>query len=59
MPRGAQLPRVDPFLVWQPCVQSLSIFEPFYRLRYDSSTTQYMSVVSGKIYDRLTFGAGI
>ena len=60
LPRGAhRLPTVDPFLVWQPCVQSLSIFEPFYRLRYDASTIQYAGVISGKIYDRLTIGAGI
>ena len=60
LPRGAQrLPTVDPFLVWQPSVQSLSIFEPFYQLRYDASTFQYAHVISGTIYDRLTSGAGI
>ena len=60
LPRGVQkLPKVDPFLVWQPSVQSLSIFEPFHRLSYDASTVQYVHVVSGKVYDRLTSGAGI
>jgi len=53
------LPNVDPFLVWRPCAQSLSIFAPFYLLRYGGDRLQYFDAISGRFFDSLTGGAGI
>lgn len=56
---GFTMPNVDPFLVWRPCVQSLSIFALFYLLRYGGERLQYFDVIGGRFLDSLTGGAGI
>jgi hypothetical protein len=48
---------MEPFLVWRPCVQSLSAFLPFYQITAGPSV-RYVRV-DGKVYDALTYGAGV
>ena len=48
----------DPFLIWQPCTQSLSPFLPFYRFWTPGHEIYFR--VDGKIYSgSLTYGAGV
>ena len=47
----------DPFLIWQPCAQSLSPFLPFYR--FVSRGRDLYGRVDGKVYSALTYGAGL
>lgn len=49
---------IEPFLVWKPCAQSLSAFLPLYRIRQSGHSGWYFRV-DGKLYDELTFGAGL
>lgn len=48
---------IDPFYGWKPCAQSLSSFLPFYVI-YVGENTRYVRV-DGKVYDALTYGAGL
>ena len=46
----------DPFPGWQPCLESLTAFLPFYIVNIDGRLLYYR--LDGKIFDTLTFGAG-
>jgi hypothetical protein len=57
-PSDLMLPAPDPFLLWQPCAQSLSPFLPFYRFWVPGDEI-YLRV-DGKIHrGSLTYGAGL
>lgn len=48
---------IQPFYGWKPCAQSFSPLLPFYVITVGTAT-RYVRV-DGKIYDALTFGAGL
>jgi hypothetical protein len=48
---------MEPFPVWRPCAQSFSAFLPFYQITVGSSV-RYVRF-DGKVYDALTYGAGL
>ena len=43
---------IDPILVWKPCVESYSMFKPFYKVKMGSRTAYVR--IDGKVYTRLT-----
>lgn len=48
---------IEPFLVWKPCAQSFSAFLPFYLITVSGS--EFYVRVDGRVFDTLTFGAGL
>jgi hypothetical protein len=57
-PSNQLLIALDPFLLWQPCAQSLSPFLPFYRFSVPGEEI-YLRV-DGKVHrGSLTYGAGL
>lgn len=57
--KGKEPPVPEPFLIWRPCVQSLSPFLPFYRFVAPGNAELYFRV-DGKLYrGSLTYGAGV
>jgi hypothetical protein len=57
-PSDQLLIALDPFLLWQPCAQSLSPFLPFYRFSVPGEEIYVR--VDGKIHrGSLTYGAGV
>lgn len=56
--KGLQPPiAMEPFYGWKPCAQSFSAMLPFYIFTVGNGTRY--ARVDGKIYDALTFGAGL
>lgn len=48
---------IEPFLVWKPCAQALSAFLPLYKISIGQRPWYFR--VDGKVYEELTFGAGL